>query len=117
MQTAMTRWIGVVLALLFTGLTMTAAHAEDLDTLRTSGAVVERWDGYLEVAAASAGDSEVQRFVDRVNAQRQRIYDQRAAENGVSQTDVARLYAAEILENAPRGTRFKAADGTVTAKP
>ena len=77
------------------------AVAQDLDALRASGAVGERFDGY-----AQARDSGVAAFVRQVNAKRQQIYKQRAAEQGVPADQVGRIFAKEIMAKAPNGTYF-----------
>jgi hypothetical protein len=77
------------------------ALAQDLDSLRASGAVGERFDGYAE-----ARDGSLSGYVQQVNAQRKQIYQQRAAEQGVSADQVGRVYAKEIMAKAPKGTYF-----------
>lgn len=77
------------------------ALAQDLDALRASGQVGERFDGYAQARDGSLGG-----FVQQVNAQRKQIYQQRAAEQGVSADQVGRVYAKEIMAKAPKGTYF-----------
>ena len=77
------------------------ALAQDLNALRASGAVGERFDGYAQARDASAADA-----VRSINAKRQQIYKQRAAEQGVSADQVGRIYAKQIMQDAPAGTYF-----------
>ncbi len=86
-----------------------AAFAQSLDELRASGAIGERYDGYLVVRdAKAAGATSV---VNEVNAKRKSLYEQRAASEGVSPEDVGRVYAAQIMKQAPGGTWFLDANG------
>ena len=87
------------------------AQAQDLDALRASGAVGERFDGYLV-----ARDGNAQGFVAKVNAKRRQIYEQRAASQGVGADQVGMVYAKEILADAPAGTWFQKSDGSWAQK-
>ena len=87
------------------------AQAQNLDALRASGAVGERFDGYLVARDASA-----QGFVDQVNAQRRQIYQQRAASQGVAADQVGRVYAQRIMNDAAPGTWLQKPDGSWTQK-
>ena len=49
---------------------------------------------------------------DRVNAERSTIYQQRAAEQGVTPEEVGRVYAGQIINKAPAGTWFQNEDGS-----
>ena len=87
------------------------AQAQNLDALRASGAVGERFDGYLV-----ARDGSAKGFVDKVNAKRRQIYQQRAASQGVGADQVGMVYAKEILADAPAGTWFQKQDGSWAQK-
>ena len=87
------------------------AQAQDLDALRASGAVGERFDGYLV-----ARDGNAQGFVAKVNAKRRQIYEQRAASQGIGADQVGMVYAKEILADAPAGTWFQNPDGSWARK-
>jgi uncharacterized protein YdbL (DUF1318 family) len=82
-----------------------AAQSRVLDAPRASGAVGERYDGFAVVRdqsqAASLGP-----LVDRVNAERRQIYQQRAAAERAPADQIGRVYAAEIFKSAPPGTWF-----------
>ncbi|MEM7541850.1 MAG: DUF1318 domain-containing protein [Pseudomonadota bacterium] len=92
-------------------LAATSALAQSLDELRQSGALGERFDGYVEALDASA-----QASANAINGKRRNIYQQRASEQGVSVEQIGRVYATEILEDAPPGTRFRQANGVITTK-
>ena len=99
MTGTLTRLIaGLLLAIALGG---APALAQDLNALRASGAVGERFDGYAQARDASATDA-----VRSINAKRQQIYKQRAAEQGVSPDQVGRVYAKQIMQDAPAGTYF-----------
>ena len=97
--------------LILSGPAQVPALAQDLDALRASGAVGERFDGYLV-----ARDGSAQGFVDQVNAKRRQIYQQRAASQGVGADQVGMVYAKEILGDAPAGTWFQKPDGSWAQK-
>lgn len=85
------------------------AAAASLDELRQSGAVGERYDGYVVVRSAAAGAAAV---AAKVNAQRRRIYQTRAKEQGITASQVGTVYAPKIFSGAPAGTWFQAANGS-----
>jgi uncharacterized protein YdbL (DUF1318 family) len=86
------------------------ASAQSLDALRAGGAVGERFDG-LAVVRDPGASAQVQSLVNEVNQKRQQIYGQRASQQGVPVDQVGRVYAAEILRNAPAGTWFLGENG------
>jgi uncharacterized protein YdbL (DUF1318 family) len=85
----------------FVWLAAAPAVAQDLDALRTSGAVAECASGYLKALSGSAAGA-----VKSINAQRKQVYQKRAASQGVSAAEVGRIYAQEIRKKAPAGTKF-----------
>lgn len=87
------------------------ASAQSLDDMRSSGAVGERFDGYLVARDASAAG-----FVSQVNAQRKKIYQERAAAQGVPADQVGRVYAEKIFKDAPAGTWIQKPDGSWVRK-
>ena len=91
------------------------AAAQTLDELRSAGTVGERYDGLVVVRDAGA-PAKVRTMISEVNAQRQAIYAKRAAEQGVPADQVGRVYAREIIQNAPAGTWFQGEDGAWTKK-
>ncbi len=80
---------------------MTALAADDLNALRRAGAVGERYDGFLV-----ARDGGARATVDSINAQRRKIYEKRAKDAGVALEQIGRVYAEQIMKDAPRGTYF-----------
>ena len=91
------------------------ALAQSLDELRAQGVVAERFDGYLELRQRNA-PAAVKARVEQVNAKRKAIYEKRAREQGVKAGQVARVYAKEILEDAPKGTFFRQENGAYLQK-
>lgn len=105
------RFIALLAVSLFAlGFTALPAAAQSLDELRKSGVVGERYDGFAVVRDAGAS-AQVRSLVADINAERRRIYAQRAAQQKVSVDQVGRVYAQEIFRTAPRGTWFLGEDG------
>ena len=96
-----------IVAMAGSPLAMPAAQAADLDSLRASGAVGERFDGLLVARDPAHSD-----FVKQVNEQRRKIYQQRANSQGVPVDQIGRIYAEQIVGKAPAGTWFQAEDGS-----
>ncbi|WP_340150585.1 YdbL family protein [uncultured Sneathiella sp.] len=88
-----------------------AAWADQLDDLRASGAVGEAFDGFARARGSSA-----KAFVDNLNEQRRAIYVKRAKDQNVSVDQVGRVYAAQILSKAPKGTWILGENGNWTQK-
>lgn len=99
-----------IAGLLVAGLAGTPAWAQSLESLRASGALGERYDGLV---AVRQGGGDANRIANEVNAQRQALYKQRAAEQGAPWDQVGRVYAKQIFEQAPRGTWFLTEQGWV----
>jgi uncharacterized protein YdbL (DUF1318 family) len=113
-RTSRRQALKILAAFALTGaLFATVAHpvwAQSLEALRMAGALGERYDGLVVVRQASA---EANRVAAEINAQRQGIYKQRAAEQGVSVDQVGRVYARQIFDQAPKGTWFLTEQGWV----
>jgi uncharacterized protein YdbL (DUF1318 family) len=92
-----------------------AADDAQLNSLRAQGVIAERFDGYVMVKDNSTGAT-AQSVVDRVNAERRAIYEARAKAQGVTASEVGQVYAGQIIQKAPKGTWFLAADGSWTQK-
>ena len=90
------------------------SQARFLDAPRATGVVGERYDGYAVVRGAASPD--VVALVDAVNAERRAVYAQRAAADGVPIEAVGKIYAAEIIKSAPKGTWFLSESGQWTQK-
>ena len=108
MRTCRASGLVLVLSLLL-AIAAPAAMAQSLDSLRASGAIGERYDGFVTVRDANAAGAKS--VADEVNAKRRTLYEQRAASEGVSPEDVGRVYAAQIMQQAPKGTWFLDANG------
>ena len=104
-----TIWLCLTILALVTTLGSVPAVAASLNELRQSGAVGERYDGYVVVRSGAPGAAEV---VAQVNAERRRIYETRAREQGISASQVGIVYAPKIFSGAPAGTWFQATDGS-----
>ncbi|WP_455372109.1 YdbL family protein [Limibacillus halophilus] len=104
-------FIGLALAGLLSTAFALPAFADQLDDLRKSGAVGERYDGLLVARDGSAGN-----FVKEVNAKRSSIYQQKATQQGVSVEAVGKVYAVEIFKKAPAGTYFQQENGSWVQK-
>lgn len=90
------------------------ARADALDDLRRSGAVGERFDGLLELRDPGAAGASA--LVQKVNAERRKIYAARAAKDKATPEQVGQIYAKQIIEKAPAGTWFLRPDGSWTRK-
>ena len=101
-------------ALLAVAPTLTYAQARPLDAPRAAGQVGERWDGMAVVRGAAPAD--VAALVASSNAERKKIYTDRAATDHVSADAIGRIYAAEISKSAPAGTWFLSEAGQWTKK-
>lgn len=105
----MTRGLmGIVAVVLMAALAVPAA-ASELDELRAEGVIVERYDGYVELRGE--GGAEAEKVVEKVNARRREIYEKRAEEQEVEADQVGKVYAEQIVEQAPEGTYFLKPDG------
>lgn len=88
---------------------MALAQARPLDAPRASGQVGERFDGFAVLR--DAGATSLKPLVDQVNAERRKLYAERAAADKASVEQVGRIYAAEIVKSAPTGTWFLQENG------
>jgi uncharacterized protein YdbL (DUF1318 family) len=101
---------GLVFAMsLLLALIAPSAGAQSLDDLRASGAIGERYDGYVVVRDANAAGAN--KVAKEVNAKRRALYEERAAAQGVKPADVGLVYAGQIMKQAPGGTWFQDANG------
>ncbi len=89
--------------------------AASIDDYRAEGVIAERFDGYVEIRGGNA-PSGARQLVDQVNGKRRALYEKRAKEQGVSATEVGKVYAPQIFGGAPSGTYLKRSDGSYTKK-
>ena len=101
----------IIAAVVLGGMTAAAPPvlAQSLDAARAAGMIGERLDGFAE-ARANATPA-VRTLVANVNGQRKKIYAQRAREQNISADAVGKLYAGQIIANAPKGTWIQQASG------
>jgi hypothetical protein len=99
----------LVLALLALAPAAGAQSGRFLDESRAAGTVAERYDGYAVMRGTAS--PEVRALVDRVNAERSKIYAEQAAKQRAPIFEVGRVYADQIAKTAPKGTWFLAQDG------
>jgi hypothetical protein len=104
----------IVTLALIAALGAVPAMAADLDGLRASGVIAERYDGFVEIR--QGGNAEARRIVDEVNAKRRDIYEKRAEAQDVPVDQVGRVYAEQILEKLPEGAWFRTPDGGYVQK-
>ena len=105
------RLVAVLAAVLMVVSAAGAVAAQALDALRASRTIAERFDCYVMVRGGSA-DASAKALVDEVNAKRRAIYEKRAKEEGVPVDQVARVYAAQVMQSAPAGTYFLTESGS-----
>lgn len=86
------------------------AQSRALDAPRAAGTVGERYDGYA-VVREPGGASGLAPLVEQVNAERRKVYAERAQKEKVPVEQVGRVYAGEIFRSAPAGTWFLKEDG------
>ncbi len=91
------------------------ATAQSLDELRAQGIIAERYDGLVEVRVEDP-PARAKQVVERVNAERRKIYRKRAESEGVPVDEVGKIYAQQVLKKAPEGTYFRKPDGTYARK-
>jgi uncharacterized protein len=70
-----------------------------------SGQVGERFDGFA-VLREPASSAQLAPIVEQVNAERRKVYAERAAADRVPLDQIGRVYAQEIFKSAPAGTWF-----------
>lgn len=90
------------------------SQARLLDAPRAAGTVGERYDGYAVVRGTPTPG--ISSLVDQVNADRRTLYAQRAANDGVPVEAIGKIYAAEIIKSAPKGTWFLSETGQWSQK-
>jgi uncharacterized protein YdbL (DUF1318 family) len=99
--------IGIAAALLFAA--PVVAQAPALNAAQAPGAVGERYDGYLGVAAPVA--QPVRGQVASINIQRRQLYTKLAASKGVSPQDVGITAGCQLLGRVGGGHSYMLADG------
>ncbi len=114
MQNTFFTWIASIAAVLMLTLFAGPAMADALDQYRKSGAIIERHDGLVE--ASGSAPAEAKALVQSVNAKRRKLYMDRARQQGVPASEVAKVYANQIYASAPSGTKFRQPNGSIVQK-
>lgn len=78
------------------------SQARLLDGPRAAGLVGERFDGFA--VARTTVPADVAALIEKVNAERRAIYAKRAQTDNVPVEAIGKIYAGEIIKNAPAGT-------------
>ena len=86
-----------------------AAQTPAVDAARASGAVGERYDGYLGVSGAVSAP--VRSQVARINIQRRSLYSRLAASKGASPQDVGITAGCQLLASVGTGEAYMLSDG------
>lgn len=86
-----------------------AAQTPGVDAARASGAVGERYDGYLGVSGVVSAPIRSQ--VARINIQRRSLYSRLAASKGASPQDVGITAGCQLLAGVGAGEAYMLADG------
>ncbi len=92
------------------------AQGKPLDQPRADGVVGERFDGFAYLVDPGATPGNIRQLVDRVNAERRAVYEQRAQAEGVAIDAVGRVYAGQIFQSAPAGTILLQESGQAVRK-
>ena len=92
-----------------------AAQDKPLDAPRAAGIVGERYDGYAVLRDANAPQA-VKDLVVKVNERRKAYYATRAAADKVPAAAVGKIYAQQIIKQAPAGTYFLDESGKWTRR-
>ena len=87
-----------------------AAQTPAVDAARASGAVGERYDGYLGVSGLVPAT--VRSQVAQINIQRRSLYSRLAASKGASPQDVGVTAGCQLLAGVGVGEAYLGADGT-----
>jgi uncharacterized protein YdbL (DUF1318 family) len=86
-----------------------AAQTPAVNAARAAGAVGERYDGYIGVAAPVSGAIRSQ--ITSINIQRRSLYSRLAASKGVSPQDVGVTAGCQLLSRIGAGEAYMLGDG------
>ncbi len=104
----MTRFL-IAVALVACSAAPALAQTAALDAARARGAVGERYDGYMGIAAPVS--DQVVRDVGRVNIERKALYARLAQQKGVSLSEVGITAGCTMLGRVGAGQSYLWADG------
>ena len=85
------------------------AQTPAVDAARAAGAVGERWDGYLGIAAPVS--AQVRSQVATINIRRRSLYSSLASRKGASPQDVGVTAGCQLLARVGAGQSYLLADG------
>lgn len=77
-----------------------AAGDPQIDAAKARGVVGERLDGYLGFVKLDGAEPSLKRKVDEINAKRRALYQQRAAEAGVTPAQYAMATGEKLIQRA-----------------
>jgi len=86
-----------------------AAQTPAIDAARVAGAVGERYDGYVGVAASVS--AAVRSQLTSINIQRRSLYSRLAASKGASPRDVGITAGCQLLARVSVGEAYMLGDG------
>lgn len=99
----------IVLALFVAAAAPAAAQTPAVNAARAAGAVGERFDGYLGVAASVP--AAVRSQVASINIQRRSLYSRLAASRGAAPQDVGITAGCQLLARVSVGQAYMLGDG------
>jgi len=82
-----------------------------LSALEAKGVIGENQRGFVEVRDPQNAGQEASQVVSAENSDRMVIYQEVARKNGTSVSDVEKLYAIRLQNDAPAGTPIETQDG------
>jgi uncharacterized protein len=100
---------GIVLAAALVAAAPAPAQTPAVNAARAAGAIGERYDGYIGVAAPVTGV--VRSQVATINLRRRSLYSNLAAAKGVSPRDVGITAACQLLAQVGIGEAYMLEDG------
>lgn len=113
----MRRTVKVMSAALFALLlACSSAVAATLEEAKAAGQIGEKQDGYIGLVQSNV-PADVVALVESVNVQRRARYVQIANENGIPESDVAKLAFSRAFENTQSGHFVESSPGQWSRKP
>ena len=79
---------------------MASAGDPQIDAAKEKGIVGEQLDGYLGFVTIIGAEPSLKRKVDEINAKRRALYQQRAAESGVTPAQYATATGEKLIKRA-----------------
>ena len=113
----------LILAIVVLGCSLTRAEGvkermltrlPQIDSMKSKGIIGENNRGFLEFLGSDHSNAQI---VEEENADRRKVYQAIAAQQGTTPELVGSRRAMQIEENAPSGTWLQAPDGNWAKKP